>query len=1024
MLRCVDSLIAVSRQLTGAGNYDDATQAGEAALKLAEANFGQESATYAGCLFNRGRIFQFSSQLEQALPPYQDALAIRERVLGKESYDYAASLNNLGYVYWQLGRYPEAELRYTEALDIRKKILGEEHPEYAMSLNNLAIIYAETGRYEAAEPLYLEAKAIREKTLGKAHPDYAQSLHNLANLYNEMGRYEDAEPLFLEAQSVWVHVYGKENSNYAQTLLNLANLYNQMGRYEDAESLYLESLDILARLLGKENLLYVRDLNNLANLYTNMGRYKSAENLYLEARDILEKSAGTANADYIRNLNGLAFLYANWGRYDAAETLYLNAREVLVKVFGEENRDYAYNLNNLANLYNDTGRYGEAEPLYLEALAIRGKILGKTHPDYAGTLNNLGNLYNRMGQMDAAERYYTEAKNIQQAALGKEHPDYLVCVDNLASFYQQTSRYELARPLYQESQTIATNLLSRSARFLSNRELASYSLLFERNLNRCYSFAQVTHGVFPGFSASCYDLALFHKGMLLNIASRINRLAASDTTATRLIKRLKSYHRRLAQEYARPVAKRKDITDLMEKANTTEKELIHTVAGFDDIFRQIRWQDVQAALQPGEAAIEFVRYQYYNPNPTDSFIYAAILLKYSNPGEILPQMIPLFEERQLASQLPDGNDMDRIDESCQGPGGQAIYTLIWQPLDTLLTGVSTVYCSPSGLLHRLNLGALPTDAEHVFGDRRQLVLLGSTRQLAHAPAGSFSGISNAVLMGGINYNSVDSSGEISLTVPADGGAFPSAGDGRIWSDSTARAERLNEWRYLPATATEVHTIADMLRGNGFNAQVFSDSSASEEIFKQLGRTEPSPRILHIATHGYFFPDPAPQSPEAGVRFNSPSALGHELVFKISSDPMIRSGLILAGANAAWSRGPGTQSPAQREDGILTAYEISQQDMSNTELVVLSACETGLGQIIGNEGVYGLQRAFKIAGAKYLIMSLWQVNDLKTGELMSEFYRQYLIRKLTAPQAFRAAQQAMRARYPGSPYVWAGFVLVE
>ena len=201
-----------------------------------------------------------------------------------------------------------------------------------------------------------------------------------------------------------------------------------------------------------------------------------------------------------------------------------------------------------------------------------------------------------------------------------------------------------------------------------------------------------------------------------------------------------------------------------------------------------------------------------------------------------------------------------------------------------------------------------------------------------------------------------------------------------------------------------------------HTEVRTGIAATEEAFNELGRSEPSPRILHLATHGYFFPDPKTMLNE------KPSSIDNQdLIFRISDDPMIRSGIILAGANTAWTT---LQPPAKGEDGILTAYEISQQNLSNTELVVLSACETGLGQIKGNEGVYGLQRAFKIAGVKYLIMSLWQVGDKATGELMVEFYHFYVNRKLPVPEAFRAAQQAMRTKYPGSPYAWAGFILVE
>jgi CHAT domain-containing protein len=213
---------------------------------------------------------------------------------------------------------------------------------------------------------------------------------------------------------------------------------------------------------------------------------------------------------------------------------------------------------------------------------------------------------------------------------------------------------------------------------------------------------------------------------------------------------------------------------------------------------------------------------------------------------------------------------------------------------------------------------------------------------------------------------------------------------------------------------EVENVQAALGKAGFDAQVIKGWQATEESFKQIGQSGPSPRILHVSTHGFFFPDPV--NPQSAIQ----NPLSEEPVFKLSDHPMIRSGLILAGANHAWKAG---RPLGNREDGILTAYEISQLDLRNTELVVLSACETGLGHIDGNEGVFGLQRAFKIAGAKTLVMSLWQVPDYQTQELMTVFYEKLLTGKLAPRLALRAAQDEMRKRHY-EPYYWAGFVVVE
>jgi CHAT domain-containing protein len=229
--------------------------------------------------------------------------------------------------------------------------------------------------------------------------------------------------------------------------------------------------------------------------------------------------------------------------------------------------------------------------------------------------------------------------------------------------------------------------------------------------------------------------------------------------------------------------------------------------------------------------------------------------------------------------------------------------------------------------------------------------------------------------------------------------------------------RSNTWKYLSGSASEALEIKGILQTAKIEVQLDTGYFATEESIKLIGyQTSDSPRILHIATHGYFFPDPKSEV-NNGLTSNSMSAP----MFKISELPMIRSGLVLAGAQEVWTSGI---APKNREDGILTAYEISQMNLSNTELVVLSACETGLGDIEGNEGVYGLQRAFKIAGAKYLIMSLWKVSDQSTKELMTDFYHHWLNNGMTIPEAFRVAQQNMKLKYPEIPYYWAGFVLLD
>ena len=225
------------------------------------------------------------------------------------------------------------------------------------------------------------------------------------------------------------------------------------------------------------------------------------------------------------------------------------------------------------------------------------------------------------------------------------------------------------------------------------------------------------------------------------------------------------------------------------------------------------------------------------------------------------------------------------------------------------------------------------------------------------------------------------------------------------------ATRSGTWDYLPGTQTEVDKLKQVLPSA--QTTLFTKEAATEASVKALSGHAPT--ILHIATHGFFFPDlPKPKTDQSGLISNERSQ------FEISENPLLRSGLVMAGANYVWKGGKPLEGV---EDGILTAYEVSNLDLRGTELVVLSACETALGKVQGSEGVYGLQRAFKMAGVRYLLMSLWRVSDRETAEYMALFYGQ-MLKTNSVPQAYEYAQQQMRQRYPQEPFKWAAFVLVE
>jgi len=540
--------------------------------------------------------------------------------------------------------------------------------------------------------------------------------------------------------------------------------------------------------------------------------------------------------------------------------------------------------------------------------------------------------------------------------------------------------------------------------------MVEYFRAFELKLALFYSFSQSYPS--PEFIGASFDNALYYNGYLLENARQLARaIAGADSLTRDTFERWQGCKRRLSKEYAKPIADRRFIAEVEAEAEGYEKTITRKLSVFDKVRQAPHWEDVCKHLHTGEAAVEFIHYQYYNPDATDSTMYAALVLL---PGDSCPHFVPLCEQRPLDSLL----HIEYPDKRYARTRNQnSLYSLLWQPIEPLMQSVNTVYFAPSGVLHSINLNAISLNlrGDSTLIDRYQLVQLGSTRQLADTVRTQIVG-NDALLFGGIRYESDSTSiriqngnngvvmrGSSEVTLPEPG-------------DSSQQIRVLDP---LPNTKPEVEFIRNLMGQKKIKTRMLTGFGASEEAFKcfadSMSAAGTSARVLHLATHGYFFQAPERIVPQRNTGLNDRPA------FRMSEHPFLRSGLVLAGGNHAWQTGKPFK--ADMEDGILTAYEISAMSLPNTELVVLSACETGLGDLSGNEGVYGLQRAFKIAGAQYLIMSLWKVPDEATKDLMSAFYRNWLGGNIDIPTAFRAAQLEMKKKNK-DPEKWAGFVLVR
>lgn len=811
-------------------------------------------------------------------------------------------------------------------------------------------------------------------------------------------------------------IYGEEVSRqdetYATLLNNLAELYRSLSQYEKALPLYQDCKAIQEKVLGNRHSNYAITLNNLAGLYKDMGQYEEALPLYKDCKAILEQAQGKNHPDYASILNNMAQVYESMSQYEKALPLFQEALIIHKKVKGKNHPDYASTLNNLANLYNSMGQYEKALPLFLEDIAITEKVRGKNHPDYGNTLSNLAKLYESMGQYEKAILLFQEDLSITEKAQGKTHPAYATTLNNLAGLYELMGQYEKALPLHLEArQQYRTQLLSQIG-IINEAAIRLFQQKFDYS-EFVYSLGYTAQN--QALAEQHYADALLSKGIGLLAGQHLNTVISQtkDTTAHRLAAQFRAIRMQLNRQLDLPLNQQQGVDALQKQATNLEQQLIRQLPEYGRAFEAIRveWPQVQQALQPDEAAIEFVTFRYFHKRFTDSTCYMALLLR---PGWEVPKVVRLGEQRQLDVLLTANPGPAQINNLYRGgvvsstPGqsqqaqGLALSRFIWQPLDSLLQGAKTVYVAPAGRLHQIALAALPNpaDTSQRMADRFTIWQVGSTRIVAirHQRPSQPLHLNErpATLYGGIQYEAD------SLQLRQQ--AHSDNADHRL---AYREATRSGVWNYLTGTQTEVEQIQRLLSPT--QTRTLTGLDASEQSLKALsGR---APAVLHIATHGFFFPDLEQSKTEPGLTRNR---------FEVSEDPLLRSGLIMAGANYVWKGGKPIEGV---DDGILTASEVSALNLLGTELVVMSACETALGKVQGSEGVYGLQRSFKMAGVRYLLMSLWRVSDKETADYMTLFYRQ-LLKTGSVPTAYGYAQQQMRQQYPGEPYKWAAFVLIE
>jgi len=913
-----------------------------------------------------------------------------------DSLNLADYLINYANVLKNFGKYTEASEAIIRALRINDKTLGSNSDNHFFYSLSLALIYKISNPLKYDEVI-LNLETQLKDDFSSINDKYLVNLMvaELASNCISKRDYSRAEVYYKKAMDILAN---DNNYNKAFGLYQLGTFYIEIGSIKKAEQIFLESKDILSQI--KEDITIAA--LPLAQQYFNDNEFDKCLALYKECIQYLEKKniqSKSLASLYIK----VAELNAELDQTNEAEKNFKKGLAIFLNNGYSKTNEYFFSLTRYANFNQTIEKYDKVDSLFNKILPLYKSTENKI--EYARTLFSYG-IKLELRNHNKADSIFKKSIKLLVEYLGEDHPDLTFYYAPLASFYLYTSKEQGTFYLRKEFENLRKDM-TRQFQYMSEQQKNAYVATTFKGVSADASFAYRDKSLWSTTSPFLYNKLLLFKNAVLNntafLQTLINR--SKDPHVKSLWKNYLLSKNNLAQQY-KIQNNKEGIKKANDNAEQLEKELIAKITGFSslkDLFNT-EWKNVQDSLKQNEAAIEFVAFPFYSRKGSDSTLYLAFVVR---PEYIAPHFVYLFEEKQLSRVLKkQEGTLDQVylnNLYQQRNDTNALYKLIWQPLDSLLEGITTVYAAPSGLLHTIALGAIPTTDGNTVSSKYGLQILGTTGDIINKKEDYINkkSIQQAILFGGINYDIASSR----LT------NFSSTSTNNIYAYVPTDSARgaIGKWNYLGGSLKETEQIAKEFKEQKIATRFYSDSTATETLFKNMAISSNS--IIHIATHGYFFADI--------VRNKSDGKL--QTAFKISENPLLRSGLIFAGANPSWTNADYVSSAT--DDGILTAYEISNMDLSNVKLVILSACETGLGDIKGSEGVFGLQRSFKLAGVKNIIMSLWKVPDEKTRELMQLFYQTCFTGK-SISEAFKSAQNTMRNKYPTSPYYWAGFTLLQ
>ncbi|MCU0415805.1 MAG: CHAT domain-containing protein [Cytophagaceae bacterium] len=933
-------------------------------------------------------LFELTDRFDKSKQILKSLEQTIAELYGTESIPYAIVERYSANLDISSGRYIDADVKLNKSLAIFKKLATPaDNEEYAKVLETQARLYIIQGLYREAEKDLSKAFKLAKK--GSSVSKLSATIDEIAILYIHLGRFSETEKSLLSSIEVKEKRFGVSSRSLIQPLSQIAYLYYLTGDYSRAEKYAVRSMNISKQIFGENSIKYAECLKVLVNVKTAMGDYTSAQRGIQVVIDNYKKQYGENHISVATSLNELALIkYYNNGDKNQVEGLFKQSLQIIKNNLNDNNPIYADVLKNISLFYLETNKLQEADVSLEAANKIWVSKFG-TSDRHAADYDYLkGMILYRSNKYSEANTYFIKSKNIYAATFSSKHPDYIKALAKSGQMYYIIKDYDNSIKSYDEVILSYFEFINKQFTALSEREKSKSWNIIKNDFEFYYTLVYKLGAQRPELVGNMLNMLMSTKAILLNSSIKIREriLNSGDEklkdTYIQWTTKKELLTTAISMDAEQLQANNINLDQLQKDIETLEKSLSESSELFSQAYEstlRYDWKQLKTSLSAKEVAVEIIRYRYFSNKFTDSIIYSALVV--TKDSKSAPDIVHFTNGKQMETRylkyyrnaikfnIDDVNTFDRY----------------WASISTIIpSGTARIYVAPDGVYNQLNLETIKRPDGKYLLQQYQFVQIANTKDIL------------------LDYNQKQKA-IIGTKKTVDQIALFGNPDFYYSVSSTIDSNFTKQWGDLLGAENEVKNIYTLLTNQRVACQLYLNSKATEDKLKALQ----NPKFLHIATHGYFLADVKQTEYES------------ELTSEVLSNPLYRSGVVLT--NGGVVLGKNDISQINSMDGVLTAYEAMNLNLDNTDVVILSACETGLGDVQSGEGVYGLQRSFIVAGAQNVIMSLFKVDDDVTQELMNKFYENWLTTK-DKRLAFIEAKKFIYDKYK-NPLYWGAFVMI-